>query len=130
MQNWKNITLKAKGTASIGGTTLQLVSGSSSTAKGKYYGPVVLGNKSSTAAKSSVVYTKLKQKAATGVKLGTVTVKKAVGSTQQGYATTSTKFNIPSMHNNIPAYTTKSSNYICHVFSWIFCQRFTLQLNK
>ena len=87
----QNITLKAKGTASIGGTTLQLVSGSSSTAKGKYYGPVVLGNKSSTAAKSSVVYTKLKQKAATGVKLGTVTVKKAVGSTQQGYATTSTK---------------------------------------
>jgi hypothetical protein len=70
---------------------LQLVSGSASTAKGKYYGPVVLGNKSSTAAKSSVVYTKLKQKAATGVKLGTVTVKKAVGSTQQGYATTSTK---------------------------------------
>lgn len=87
----QNITLKAKGTASIGGTTLQLVSGSSSTAKGKYYGPVVLGNKSATAAKSSVVYTKLKQKAATGVKLGTVTVKKAVGSTQQGYATTSTK---------------------------------------
>jgi hypothetical protein len=65
----QNITLKAKGTASIGGTTLQLVSGSSSTAKGKYYGPVVLGNKSSTAAKSSVVYTKLKQKAATTVKL-------------------------------------------------------------
>ena len=87
----QNITLKAKGTASIGGTTLQLVSGSSSAAKGKYYGPVVLGNKSSTAAKSSVVYTKLKQKAATSVKLGTVTVKKAAGSTQQGYATTSTK---------------------------------------
>ena len=87
----QNITLKAKGTASIGGTTLQLVSGSSSTAKGKYYGPVVLGNQSATAAKSSVVYTKLKQKAATGVKLGTVTVKKAAGSTQQGYATTSTK---------------------------------------
>jgi hypothetical protein len=87
----QKITLKAKGTSSIGGTTLQLVSGSGSVAKGKYYGPVVLGNKSATAAKSSVVYTKLKQRAATSVKLGTVTVKKAAGSTQQGYATTSTK---------------------------------------
>ena len=86
----QKITLKAKGTSSIGGTTLQLVSGSGS-AKGKYYGPVVLGNKSATAAKSSVVYTKLKQKAARSVKLGTVTVKKAKGSTQQGYATTSKK---------------------------------------
>jgi hypothetical protein len=87
----QKITLKAKGTASIGGTTLQLVSGGTSSAKGKYYGPVVLGNQRATAAKSSVVYTKLKQKAATAVKLGTVTVKQAVRSTQQGYATTSTK---------------------------------------
>ena len=85
------ITLKAKGTAAIGGTTLQLVSGKNASAKGKYYGPVVLGNKSKTAAKSNIVYTKLKQAAATSVKLGTVTIRKVPGTTQQGYAVTSTK---------------------------------------
>jgi hypothetical protein len=53
----QKITLQAKGTGAIGGTTLQLVSGKNASAKGKYYGPVVLGNKGTTAAKSNIVYT-------------------------------------------------------------------------
>jgi len=87
----QKITLKSPATASIGGSTLQLVSGKDAGAKGRYYGPVVLGNKGSTAAKSSIVYTKLKSTAATSIKLGTVTVKTVSGTTQQGYAVTSTK---------------------------------------
>ena len=87
----QKITLKAKGTGAIGGTTLQLVSGKDASAKGKYFGPVVLANKSKTAAQSNIVYTKLKQTAAASVKLGTVTIKKVPGTTQQGYAVTSTK---------------------------------------
>jgi hypothetical protein len=87
----QKITLKAKGTGAIGGTTLQLVSGKDASAKGKYFGPVVLANKSKTAAKSNIVYTKLKQTAAASVKLGTVTIRKVPGTTQQGYAVTSTK---------------------------------------
>jgi hypothetical protein len=86
----QKITLKAKGTGAIGGTTLQLVSGKNASAKGKYYGPVVLGNKGTTAAKSNIVYTKLKQAASTKVNLGNVTIKPVAG-TQQGYATTSAK---------------------------------------
>jgi hypothetical protein len=87
----QKITLKAKGTGAIGGTTLQLVSGKDASAKGKYFGPVVLANKSKTPAQSNIVYTKLKQTAAASVKLGTVTIKKVPGTTQQGYAVTSTK---------------------------------------
>ena len=87
----QKITLKAKGTGAIGGTTLQLVSGKDASAKGKYFGPVVLANNSKTAAKSNIVYTRLKQTAAASVKLGTVTIKKVPGTTQQGYAVTSTK---------------------------------------
>jgi hypothetical protein len=87
----QKITLKAKGTAAIAGTTLQLVSGKNAEAKGRYYGPVVLGYAGSSAAKSSIVYTKFKKTAPKIIKLGTVTVKKVRGTKQQGYAVTSKK---------------------------------------
>ncbi len=89
--NNQKITLKSPPTASIAGTTLQLISGVNAAAKGKYYGPVVLGNKSSSAAKSSIVYTRLKQTASTLVRLGTIAVKTVPGTTQQGYGVTSKK---------------------------------------
>jgi len=87
----QSIKLVSKGTSAIGGSTLQLVSGKDAGAKGRYYGPVVLGNKSSTAAKSSIVYTKFKSTAPSSIKLGTITIKTVPGTTQQGYAVTSTK---------------------------------------
>ena len=83
----QKITLKSPATASIGGTSLQLVN-SGGTSKGSYFGPVTIGHKGSSASKASRVYTRLKQSISTSVKLGTLTIKK-VGAGKQGYATAS-----------------------------------------
>ena len=83
----QKITLKSPATASIGGTSLQLIN-SGGTSKGSYFGPVTIGHKGSSASKASRVYTRLKQSISTSVKLGTLTIKK-VGAGKQGYATAS-----------------------------------------
>ncbi len=83
----QKITLKSPATASIGGTSLQLVNGTG-TSKGSYFGPVTIGHKGKSATSASRVYTRLKQSISTSVKLGTLTVKK-VGAGKQGYATAS-----------------------------------------
>jgi len=83
----QKITLKSPATASIGGTTLQLVN-SAGASKGTYFGPVTLGHKGKSSASSSRVYTQLKQSISTSVKLGTLTIKK-VGTGKQGYAAAS-----------------------------------------
>jgi hypothetical protein len=81
----QNISLSSPATSAIGGSTLQLVS-SGGKAKGRYYGPVLLGAKGKSAAKASRVYTKLKQAASSKVKLGTLTIVKVSKSGKQGYA--------------------------------------------
>jgi hypothetical protein len=83
----QKITLKSPATASIGGTSLQLVNGAG-TSKGSYFGPVTIGHKGKSAASASRVYTRLKQSISTSVKLGTLTIKK-VGAGKQGYAVAS-----------------------------------------
>ncbi len=83
----QKITLKSPATASIGGTSLQLVN-SAGASKGSYFGPVTIGHKGSSSSKASRVYTRLKQTVSTSVKLGTLTIKK-VGAGKQGYATAS-----------------------------------------
>lgn len=83
----QKITLKSPATASIGGTSLQLVN-SGGTSKGSYFGPVTIGHKGKSSATASRVYTRLKQSISTSVKLGTLTIKK-VGAGKQGYATAS-----------------------------------------
>jgi len=83
----QKITLKSPATASIGGTSLQLVNGAG-TSKGSYFGPVTIGHKGKSAASASRVYTRLKQSVSTSVKLGTLTIKK-VGAGKQGYAVAS-----------------------------------------
>ena len=83
----QKITLKSPATASIGGTSLQLVN-SGGASKGSYFGPVTIGHKGSKAANASRVYTQLKQSVSTSVKLGTLTIKK-VGAGKQGYAVAS-----------------------------------------
>ena len=83
----QKITLKSPATASIGGTSLQLVN-SGGASKGSYFGPVTIGHKGSKAANASRVYTRLKQSVSTSVKLGTLTIKK-VGAGKQGYAVAS-----------------------------------------
>jgi hypothetical protein len=83
----QKITLKSPATASIGGTSLQLVN-SGGASKGSYFGPVTIGHKGKSAASASRVYTRLKQSVSTSVKLGTLTVKK-VGAGKQGYAVAS-----------------------------------------
>ena len=83
----QSITLKSPATASIGGTTLQLVNNAGAS-KGTYFGPVTIGHKGTSTAKASRVYTQLKQSISTSVKLGTLTIKK-VGAGKQGYATAS-----------------------------------------
>ena len=83
----QKITLKSPATASIGGTSLQLVNGAG-TSKGSYFGPVTIGHKGKSSTSASRVYTRLKQSISTSVKLGTLTVKK-VGAGKQGYATAS-----------------------------------------
>ena len=83
----QKITLKSPATASIGGTSLQLVN-SAGASKGSYFGPVTIGHKGKSATSASRVYTRLKQSISTSVKLGTLTVKK-VGAGKQGYATAS-----------------------------------------
>jgi hypothetical protein len=83
----QKITLKSPATASIGGTSLQLVN-SAGASKGSYFGPVTIGHKGSSASKASRVYTQLKQSISTSVKLGTLTIKK-VGAGKQGYAVAS-----------------------------------------
>ena len=83
----QKITLKSPATASIGGTSLQLVN-SGGTSKGSYFGPVTIGHKGKSATNASRVYTRLKQSISTSVKLGTLTIKK-VGAGKQGYATAS-----------------------------------------
>jgi len=84
----QKITLKSPATASIGGTSLQLVN-SAGASKGSYFGPVTIGHKGSSSSKASRVYTQLKQSISTSVKLGTLTIKK-VGAGKQGYAVAST----------------------------------------
>ena len=83
----QKITLKSPATASIGGTSLQLVN-SGGTSKGSYFGPVTIGHKGKSATKASRVYTRLKQSISRSVKLGTLTIKK-VGAGKQGYAVAS-----------------------------------------
>lgn len=83
----QKITLKSPATASIGGTSLQLVN-SAGASKGAYFGPVTIGHKGSKATNASRVYTQLKQSISTSVKLGTLTIKK-VGAGKQGYAVAS-----------------------------------------
>ena len=83
----QKITLKSPATASIGGTSLQLVN-SAGASKGSYFGPVTIGHKGKSAASASRVYTRLKQSVSTSVKLGTLTIKK-VGAGKQGYAVAS-----------------------------------------
>ena len=83
----QSITLKSPATASIGGSSLQLVN-SGGASKGAYFGPVTIGHKGTSAAKASRVYTRLKQSISTSVKLGTLTIKK-VGAGKQGYAVAS-----------------------------------------
>ena len=83
----QKITLKSPATASIGGTSLQLVNGTG-TSKGSYFGPVTIGHKGKSATSASRVYTRLKQSISTSVKLGTLTIKK-VGAGKQGYAVAS-----------------------------------------
>jgi hypothetical protein len=84
----QKISLKSPATASIGGTSLQLVN-SAGASKGSYFGPVTIGHKGSSSSKASRVYTQLKQSISTSVKLGTLTIKK-VGAGKQGYAVAST----------------------------------------
>ena len=83
----QKITLKSPATASIGGTSLQLVNGAG-TSKGSYFGPVTIGHKGKSSTSASRVYTRLKQSISTSVKLGTLTIKK-VGAGKQGYAVAS-----------------------------------------
>ena len=83
----QKITLKSPATASIGGTSLQLVNGTG-TSKGSYFGPVTIGHKGKSSTSASRVYTRLKQSISTSVKLGTLTIKK-VGAGKQGYAVAS-----------------------------------------
>jgi hypothetical protein len=83
----QSITLKSPATASIGGTSLQLVN-SAGASKGAYFGPVTLGHKGTKSTSASRVYTQLKQSISTSVKLGTLTIKK-VGTGKQGYAVAS-----------------------------------------
>ena len=83
----QKISLKSPATASIGGTSLQLVN-SAGASKGSYFGPVTIGHKGKSSSSSSRVYTRLKQSVATSVKLGTLTIKK-VGAGKQGYAVAS-----------------------------------------
>ena len=83
----QNITLKSPATASIGGTSLQLVN-SAGASKGAYFGPVTIGHKGKSSKTASRVYTQLKQSISTSVKLGTLTIKK-VGAGKQGYAVAS-----------------------------------------
>jgi len=84
----QKITLKSPATASIGGTSLQLVN-SAGASKGSYFGPVTIGHKGKSSTSASRVYTQLKQSISTSVKLGTLTIKK-VGAGKQGYAVAST----------------------------------------
>lgn len=83
----QKISLKSPATASIGGTSLQLVN-SAGASKGAYFGPVTLGHKGTKSTSASRVYTQLKQSISTSVKLGTLTIKK-VGAGKQGYAVAS-----------------------------------------
>ena len=83
----QKISLKSPATASIGGTSLQLVN-SAGASKGAYFGPVTIGHKGTKSTSASRVYTRLKQSISTSVKLGTLTIKK-VGAGKQGYATAS-----------------------------------------
>ena len=83
----QSITLKSPATASIGGTSLQLVN-SAGASKGAYFGPVTIGHKGTKSTNASRVYTRLKQSISTSVKLGTLTIKK-VGAGKQGYAVAS-----------------------------------------
>lgn len=75
---------------SIAGATIQIVASNG----GDYYGPVVLGWKkvtpSTTYAKASTVYTKLKASSALTLNLGTVTVTNVRSNGKQGYAKPST----------------------------------------
>lgn len=80
----QKVTLKSTRVSSAAGATLQLVSTAGS-AKGEYFGPVVLGWKGKRSTSASKVYTKLRQPS-TKVSLGTMTIKRVTGSAKQGYA--------------------------------------------
>lgn len=80
----QKVTLKSVRVSTAAGATLQLVS-TAGTAKGEYFGPVVLGWKGKKSTSASKVYTKLK-KPSTKISLGTMSVKRVKGSTKQGYA--------------------------------------------
>ena len=83
----QSIKLKSPATASIAGSSLQLVN-SAGASKGAYFGPVTSGHKGKSAKTASRVYTRLKQSISTSVKLGTLSIKK-VGAGKQGYAVAS-----------------------------------------
>ena len=83
----QSIKLKSPATASIAGSSLQLVN-SAGASKGAYFGPVTIGHKGKSAKTASRVYTRLKQSISTSVKLGTLSIKK-VGAGKQGYAVAS-----------------------------------------
>jgi hypothetical protein len=83
----QSIKLKSPATASIAGSSLQLVN-SAGASKGAYFGPVTIGHKGKNAKTASRVYTRLKQSISTSVKLGTLSIKK-VGAGKQGYAVAS-----------------------------------------
>ena len=84
----QKVTLKSSRVSTAAGATLQLVS-TAGTAKGEYFGPVVLGWKGKRSTSASKVYTKLRQPS-TKVSLGTMTIKRVAGSAKQGYAVLST----------------------------------------
>ena len=83
----QSIKLNSPATASIAGSSLQLVN-SAGASKGAYFGPVTIGHKGKSAKTASRVYTRLKQSISTSVKLGTLSIKK-VGAGKQGYAVAS-----------------------------------------
>lgn len=81
----QKVTLRSARVSNATGATLQLVS-TAGTARGEYFGPVVLGWKGKSSSKSSKVYTKLKRSSSTRLSLGTMTIKRVTGSAKQGYA--------------------------------------------
>ena len=82
----QKVTLKASGVTSTKGATIQLVSGSSASGKGAYFGPAVIGWKGTKSTSASKVTSKLKASSSTKISLGTLQVKKASATAKQGYA--------------------------------------------
>lgn len=76
----QSVTVKTRGTSSLKGATLQLVT----SAGGDYFGPVVISWQGTKSSKASRVYSKLKS--VKSASLGTVTIKVVSASKKQGYA--------------------------------------------